>query len=91
MSRTVKTYGIVIRTEKGVKVMGLFQDTKPTRNEIRNCLDFERVQELKAIQTRESGWRLAKNINNEMAKVENEYRAAVKAVKQNNYLIKVLN
>lgn len=91
MSRTQKTYGIVITTEKGVKVMGLFQDTKPTKNEIRNCLGFERVQELNAIQTRNSGWRTAQSLNNEMAKVEDEYKSAIKAINNNKFIIKVLN
>lgn len=85
-----KTFGVVITTEKGVKIMGMFQKTYPNRGEIKDCLRFELAQELEAIQTRNSGWRLAQDINKEIAKVNAEYKASVKAINNNNFKIKVL-
>lgn len=85
-----KTFGVVITTDKGVKVMGMFQKAYPNRYEIKDCLRFELVQELEAIRTRNSGWRLAQNINKEIAKVEDEYKSAIKAINKNNFKVKVL-
>ncbi len=85
-----KTYGVVIATEKGVKVMGMFQKQYPTKNEIKDCLRFESEQELNAIQTRNSGWRTSKGLKEEMFKVADEYKAAIKAINNNKFKIKVL-
>lgn len=85
-----KAYGVVIATEKGVKVMGMFQKQYPTKNEIKACLRFESEQELNAIQTRNSGWRTSKGLKDEMSKVADEYKAAIKAINNNKFKIKIL-
>lgn len=91
MSRESKTYGVVITTKSGVKVIGIYANEHPTKSSIKFCLEYERKQELDKILNGNSGWRKKENIDKEIKKVDEEYCAAVLAVNRNDYKVKVLS
>lgn len=91
MSRKSKTYGVVITTKKGVKIIGIYSDEYPTKSSIRTCLEYERKQEINRILNGYSGWRTKENIDKEVKKVDDEYSHSVLAVNRNDYKIKVMS
>lgn len=90
MSKKAKTYGVVITTNNGVKVMGIYADEYPTKSRIKSCLRFELHQELEAIQTRGSGWHTLADLNKKSDQAKVDYKDTVRAINMNNYKVKVL-
>ena len=90
MSKTYKTFGVVITTKNGAKVMGIYGNEYPTKNDIRLCLQMERKQELHKIMNGNSGWRKKENIDKEIMQVDYSYADAILAINTNQYKIKVL-
>ena len=90
MSKKYQTYGVIIMTKKGKKVMGVYGNSYPTKSDIRMCLEEERRQELNRILNGNSGWRKPENIDKEVKEVDFEFINAVSAVNNNKYKVKVL-
>mgnify|MGYP003329825323 CR=1 FL=1 len=90
MSKKYKTYGIVIMTKNGAKVVGIYGNEKPNKHDIRSCLSMEKEQETNRIMNGNSGWRTRESLEREIIKVENDYIDAITAVSMNKYQVKEL-
>lgn len=91
MSKKAKTYGVVITTDSGVKVMGIYADEYPTKSRIKSCLRFELQRELEVIQTRGLGWHTLADLNKKTDRVRVDYNETVKAINKNYYKVTVLS
>lgn len=85
-----KTYGVVIRTQNGLKIMGIAGDKAPTKSDLRLCLEQEQKQEIAKVMFGTSNWKTSTALRKTVHRIENDYNNAISAVDNDKYKIKVL-